>query len=50
MSSDEVAAVGTDAPAEPDAEDDDDPCAVGHSWEYLYSVYQCNNCDEYSED
>lgn len=34
---------------EPDAEDED-PCADGHSWEYLYSVFKCNNCDKYEED
>lgn len=29
----------------------DDACDAGlHSWEYLYSVYKCNSCEEISED
>jgi hypothetical protein len=36
---------------EPDAtEEDEDECAVDHSWEYLYSVYKCVRCDTVSED
>ncbi len=44
-------AATTDEPTEPDAEDDD-PCtgAGGHSWEYLYSVFQCNYCEQICED
>lgn len=36
--------------AEPEEEDTCDT-GTGHSWEYLYSVYECTTCQErYSDD
>lgn len=31
-------------------ETDDEACGDNHSWEYLYSVYECCRCGETSSD